>query len=212
MHYLCLFITEKSGNYWHFAHIIPHAKTCGDNPQKNSKSNVTRIFAEGRQGRWIFFFKLRLKLALFMLKICLLEKYRFHLLSELYHCSEKLCHFPFDASRHPFSFWCFKASITHTVCIGVFHWYSTNHFYSHLTEYFIFWFGLGCFWWMTAFVLCWYFISNTFNTFSNLVYCVFSWIDILPSTGRDIFPSLGFSIVPILFEVVLRNDRSLKSY
>ena len=101
MHYLCLFITEKSGNYWHFAHIIPHAKTCGDNLQKNSKSNETRIFAEGRQGRWIFFFKLQLELALSMLKICLLEKCRFHLLSELYHCSEKLCHFPFDASRHP---------------------------------------------------------------------------------------------------------------
>ena len=101
MHYLRLFITEKSGNYWHFAHIIPHAKTCGDNLQKNSKSNETRIFAEGRQGRWIFFFKLQLELALSMLKICLLEKCRFHLLSELYHCSEKLCHFPFDASRHP---------------------------------------------------------------------------------------------------------------
>ena len=72
MHYLRLFITEKSDNYWHFAHIIPHAKTCGDNLQKNSKSNETRIFAEGRQGRWIFFFKLQLELALSMLKICLL--------------------------------------------------------------------------------------------------------------------------------------------
>ena len=41
------------------------------------------------------------------------------------------------------------------------------------------------------------FISISFNTFfSYPVYCViFSWIDILPSTGQDIFSSLGFCIV-----------------
>ena len=49
-----------------------------------------------------------------------------------------------------------------------------------------------------GFVLCWYFISNTFNTFSYLVYCIiFSWINIFPSTGQDIFSSLSFCIVSI---------------
>ena len=54
LHSVFLFVTRKSDNCLHSANIIANAESHVNSLQKNLKTNETRIFAQGLQGRWIF--------------------------------------------------------------------------------------------------------------------------------------------------------------
>ena len=61
--------------------------------ERNSKSNETRILTQHCQGIWIFFVDLELEQTLLFYNIAFMKYHKFHVLSELYRCKEKISHF-----------------------------------------------------------------------------------------------------------------------
>ena len=70
-----------------------------NNKSTRTMSNVTRIFAQSRQGRWIFFLGLELEQAVFMLNVYLLEIPQISLFLR----EKKGFHFSINALRHSFA-------------------------------------------------------------------------------------------------------------